>query len=81
MTNNLPISRYVNQIENKIIFPIKAGYCFERLTPGTMKLLGNTKLKITKDENGENVFPLEITEVVLVCCNIVSNNCQHNSRV
>ena len=31
-----------------------------------MKLLGSTKSKITKDENGENVFHLEITEVVLV---------------
>ena len=46
-----------------------------------MKLLRNTKSKITKDENGENVFRLEITEVVLVCCNIVSNSCQHNSRI
>ena len=28
-----------------------------------MKLLGSTKNKITKDENGENVPHLEITEV------------------
>ena len=32
----------------------------------TMKLLGRTKSKITKDENGENVPHLEITEVVLL---------------
>ena len=31
-----------------------------------MKLLGETKNKITKDENGENVPHLEITKVVLV---------------
>ena len=31
-----------------------------------MKLLGSTKSRITKDENGENVPHLEITEVVLV---------------
>ena len=31
-----------------------------------MKLLGSTKSKITKDENGENVPHLELTEVVLV---------------
>ena len=31
-----------------------------------MKLLGNTKNKITKDKNGENEPHLEITEVVLV---------------
>ena len=30
-----------------------------------MKLLGSTKSKITKAENGENVPYLEITEVVL----------------
>ena len=30
-----------------------------------MKLLGNTKRKITKDENDKNVPKLEITEVVL----------------
>ena len=28
-----------------------------------MKLLGSTKSKITKDENGEKVSTLEITEV------------------
>ena len=31
-----------------------------------MKLLGNTKSKITKDKNGENVPHLEITEVALI---------------
>ena len=31
-----------------------------------MKLLGSTKTKITKDENGENVLHLEITKVVFV---------------
>ena len=37
-----------------------------------MKLLGSTKSKITKDGNGENFDYLEITEVVLVRCNIVN---------
>ena len=46
-----------------------------------MKLLGSTKSKITKDENGENVPHLEITEVVLVFCNIVNNEYQQDSRV
>ena len=32
--------------------------------PETIKLLGSTKHKITKDKNGENVPHLEITEVV-----------------
>ena len=39
-----------------------------------MNLLGSTKNKITKDENGENAPHKEITEVVLVRCNIVNND-------
>ena len=31
-----------------------------------MKLLGSTKNKITKDENGETVPHLEISEAVLI---------------
>ena len=46
---------YVNKIENRITFKIKTGYYLELLTPETMKLLGSTKNKITKDKNGENV--------------------------
>ena len=46
-----------------------------------MKLLESTKDKITKDQNGEDLSHLEINEVVLVHCNIVDNNYQHDSRV
>ena len=46
-----------------------------------MKLLGNTKSKITKDENSKNVPHLEITEVVLIHCNLVNNYYQQDSRV
>ena len=46
-----------------------------------MKLLGSTKNKLTKDENGENVPHIEITEVVLVHCNIVNNDYQEDWRV
>ena len=46
-----------------------------------MKLLGSTKSKINKDKNGENVPHLEITEVVLIHCNIVNNDYQQYSRV
>ena len=46
-----------------------------------MKLLGSTKSKRKKDENGKNVPYLEITEVVLVHCNVVNNSSQQNSRV
>ena len=63
------------------MFKIKTKYYLELLTPETMKLLGSTKRKITKDQNGENVPHLEITEVVLIHCNIVNNSYQQNSRV
>ena len=72
---------YVNTIENRITFKIKNGYSLELLTPETMKLLGSTKNKITKDKNGENVPHLEITEAVLVHCNIVNNDYQQDSRI
>ena len=72
---------YVNKIENIFTFKIKNGYNLELLTPETMKLLGSTKNKITKDKNGENVPHLEITEVILVHCNIVNNDYQQDSRV
>ena len=39
-----------------------------------MKLIGITKNKKTKDENGENVPYLEISAVVLGHCNTVNNN-------
>ena len=57
---------YINKIENRITFKIKTGYYLELLTPETMKLLGSTKSKITKDENSENVPYLEITDVILI---------------
>ena len=72
---------YVNKIENRVTFKIKNGYSLELLTTKTMKLLGSTENKITKNKNGENVPHLEITEVVLVHCNIVNNDYQQDSRV
>ena len=72
---------YVNKIENRVTFKIKNGYSLEFLTSETMKLLGNTENKITKDKNGENVLHLEINEVVLFHCDIVNNDCLQDSRV
>ena len=68
-------------MENRITFKIKIGYYLKLLTPETMKLLVSTKSKITKDENGENLPYLEVTEIVLVHCNFVNNHYQQNSRV
>ena len=78
---NPSIRIYVNQIENRITFKIKIGYCLELLTSEKMKLLGSTESKITKNKNGESVPQIEITEVVLVHCNNVNNDYQQDSRV
>ena len=67
-------------IKLKITFKIKTGYYLELLTPVTMKLIGSSENKMIKDENSGNVHHLEITEVVLVDCNIVNNDHQQDSR-
>ena len=72
---------YVNKIKNRVTFKFKNGYSLELLTSETMKLLGSTENKITKDKNGENVPHLEITEVVLVHFDIVNNDYLKDSRV
>ena len=71
----------VSKIENRITFKIENGYYLELLTPETMKLLGSTESKITKDMNGDNVPLLEITELLLVHCNLVNNDYQQDSRI
>ena len=79
MTDSLSVKIYVNQIENRTTFKIKTGYYLKLLMLETMKLFGNTNM--TKQEDGENVRHLEITEVELVHCNIAKNQYQHDSRV
>ena len=46
-----------------------------------MRLLESTKIKVTRDKNSEEMQHLEITELVLVHCNIVNNDYQNDSRV
>ena len=72
---------YLNEIETRIKFKIKNWYSLELLTQETIKLLGSTKNKITKEKSGENVPHLEITEGVLIHCNIVNNDYQQDSGV
>ena len=79
-TVNPSIRIYMNVIENRIMFKINTGYYLQLSTPETMKLLGSTKSKITKDESAENVPYLEITEAVLIHCKVVNNSYQQNSR-
>ena len=63
------------------MFKIKSGYYLKLLTSETMKLLGSTERKITKDKNGENVPHLEVVQLVLVHCNLVNNDYQQDSRI
>ena len=71
----------VNKTENRIKFKIKIGYYLKLFAPETIKLLGNTRSRITNDKIGENVPHLEITEVILAHRNIVKNDYQQDSRV
>ena len=71
-TDDNSIRFYINKIETRITSKVKKSHYLQLFTFETMKLLGSTKNKITKNENDENVLCLEITEVVLVHCNIVN---------
>ena len=80
-TDNPSVNIFVNKIENRITFKIKNGYSLEFLTPEAMKLLGGTENKMTKNKNVENVPHPEITEVILLHCNIVNKYYLQDSRV
>ena len=54
-------------------------YNLKLLTPEMMKLLGSSTK--TEDENGENMPHLEITDIVLVHCNITNNGYQYDLRI
>ena len=73
-TDDPSIRIYVNKLENRVTFKIKTGYYLELLKPATKNLFGSTKTNISKDKNGET------TEVILVHCNIVNNDCQHDQE-
>ena len=73
-TNKPSVQIYLNRTENSITFKIKKGYSLELSTPETMKLLESNEDKTTECKNGENVPHLEITEVVLVHCDIFNND-------
>ena len=55
----------------KFIFQISNYLNF--LTRETMKLLGSTERKITKDKNIENMPNLKIAEIILIYLNPVKN--------
>ena len=64
LSDKQPVQRYVNKIQNRVMFKIESG--FQLLTPETMKLVGSTDERITKNKNSEHVPHLENIEVTLV---------------
>ena len=48
IVGNPPLQIYVNEIKNRIIFKIKAGYKLELLTKETMQLLGSSEKTLIK---------------------------------
>ena len=79
--DNPSIRIWVNKIQNRITFKIKTGHYLKLLTSETVKLLGSTENKTTRNKNRENISYLEIKEVILVHCNIVNKDYQQDSRV
>ena len=67
MTDNPQIRICINKIEIRITG-------LNDLKP--LKITNKITNSITNDKNGENVPHLEITEIILVHCNIVTNSYQ-----
>ena len=53
VTDNPSRGICINNIEKKNIFKIETGYNPKVITPETIRLLGKTGSRITKDKNGE----------------------------
>ena len=64
----------LNYAMNHILCQIFKDIISNFLTLQKLKLLGSIKSKITKNENGENIPKLEITEIILTHCYIVNDN-------
>ena len=71
----------MNKIKNRVVFKIKTGDKLELLSEETTQLLESSEKYIDQSKDGEIVAKLETVEVVLVHCNLVSNNYQQASEV
>ena len=70
-TDKPSIHIYVNKIKNRITFKIKNGYSLEILTKETMKLLGSTKNKITKDKKEKIYHTLKLLKLLMQLKNVL----------
>ena len=68
----------INKIENRNTYKIKSGYYLQLLPHETMKLMISTEENVAKWN--ENILPLDITELILVHYNLVTNTYKKNSN-
>ena len=68
---------YVNKIENRLHLKLKQ-YYFLTFNTTNNEITWKHKKKRNKYENGKTVSHLEITEIVLLYCNIVKNDHLYN---
>ena len=80
MADNPPLQIYVTKIKNRIVFKIKTGYKLELLFPETVRQLGSSKKDVDQVKDGEDIPKLESVEVLLVHCDLFSNNYQQASE-
>ena len=74
---NPSIRLYVNKIENRLHLKLKQYYSLTFNTTNN-EITWKHKKKRNKYENGKTVSHLEITEIVLLYCNIVKNDHLYN---
>lgn len=72
---------YINKIGNRVTFKLRTGVTLEFMTPQTQALLGSFTETVTGEKNEELVQQRETTEKVLICCHLVNNDYQHDSRM
>ena len=75
------IKIYVNKTANRVTFKLKTGVILELMTPETQRFLGSSTNAITSEINGDLAPQMKSTDVVLVHCNLVNDDYQHDSRV
>ena len=57
------------------------GVTLELMSDETQKFLGVSKKKLTGEVDGDLVPQLETVQTVLIHCNLVDNDYQHDSRI
>ena len=75
------IEIYANKTKNRVTFKMADRVTLELMSPETQKFLVVSKRVLTGEVNGDKVPQLETVQTVLVHCNLVDNDYQHDSRI